>query len=276
MKITRTVLAAALVLLLVITSLACSLLTMPQTEELETKIYHFLKEKYPDLEFEIKGYTQDTYTSGKYVFQVFCKTTEIDFQIYLSSFLMTDSYTVTYANLAMEKTILALFGEELSETQIRSVQWLDLYADGSVGYKFRDVDLSQLPSTVSDIASIHRITLHATDSETVLQALQTVTEKLNAVGCSCDDIAFEWTQNDYTIVFSTNTFTLNHASREELLAFLSYVSKAKQSDEIVTVSYVSRMKYATLRLNEMEKGEKFSVFESQISENRTATAENVQ
>ena len=59
MKLTRTVLAAALVLLLVITSLACSLLTMPQTEELETKIYHFLKEKYPDLEFEIKGYTQD-------------------------------------------------------------------------------------------------------------------------------------------------------------------------------------------------------------------------
>ena len=71
MKISRILLTAVLTLVLLIGTVACTLLTTTYTEELETNIYAYLNEKYPDLEFEIKSYTQDTYTSGKYVFRVF-------------------------------------------------------------------------------------------------------------------------------------------------------------------------------------------------------------
>ena len=266
MKLTRIALTAVLLLFILGGAVACTLLTAPQTEELETEIYTYLDEKYPDLEFEIKSYTQDTYTSGKYVFQVFCKTTEIDFQIYRSSFLTTDSYTVTYANLAMEKLFFSFFGEEFCESQISSVQWLDSYADDQAGYKFRDIDLSALPDSVMGAEGLYRITLRATDTESVFQSIKAITEKLSAAGVPCDKIAFAWMQNDYTIVFSTNTFTLNDASDEEMLAFLAYVSEAKQSDENVTVSYISRFKYATLLLDELADGKQIPGFEERFSE----------
>ena len=252
MKISRILLTAVLTLVLLIGTVACTLLTTTYTEELETNIYAYLNEKYPDLEFEIKSYTQDTYTSGKYVFRVFCKTTEIDFEIHQSSFLTTDSYTVTYANLEIEKMFLTFFGDSLSEARIQSIQWLDLYADGSTGYKFRDVDLSQLPHSVSEVKNIYRISLLANDTDSVLQALKTMNDKLSTADVVCDQVTFEWLQNDFSILLTTNTFTLNTASEEEMVEFLSYLGEVRQSDGIITVSYIPRVKYATLFLDRLE------------------------
>ena len=270
MKCSRILLTAVLTLVLLIGAVACTLLTTTQTEELETKIYTYLGEKYPDLEFEIKDYTQDTYTSGKYVFHVFCKTTEIDFEIHQSSFLTTDSYTVTYANLEMEKMFLTFFGDSLSEAQIQSVQWLDPYADGSAGYKFRDVDLSQLPRSVSEVKNIYRISLLANDTDSVLQALQTVSDKLNTAEVVCEQVTFEWLQNDFSVTLTTNTFTLNTASEEEMIAFLTYLSEVRQSDGIVTVSYIPRVKYATIFLDKLENDKIIPGFEGRFPEAKTA------
>lgn len=270
MKCSRILLTAVLTLVLLIGAVACTLLTTTQTEELETKIYTYLGEKYPDLEFEIKDYTQDTYTSGKYVFHVFCKTTEIDFEIHQSSFLTTDSYTVTYANLEMEKMFLTFFGDSLSEAQIQSVQWLDPYADGSAGYKFRDVDLSQLPCSVSEVKNIYRISLLANDTDSVLQALQTVSDKLNTAEVVCEQVTFEWLQNDFSVTLTTNTFTLNTASEEGMIAFLTYLSEVRQSDGIVTVSYIPRVKYATIFLDKLENDKIIPGFEGRFPEAKTA------
>lgn len=266
MKFTRALLFVALALLLALGAIACSLLTTPQSEALETKIQNYLAEKYPDLDFEIRGYTQDTYTSGKYIFQVFCKNTEVDFVVYQSSFLITDSYTVTYANLVMEKKFIAFFGKELMTTYIQSVQWLDLYADGSTGYKFRDVDLTQLPASVSSVKSIYKMELFANNTEDVLQSIALISKKLNKSDISCDEITFEWKQNDYTINFTTNTYSLTTATEEELLGFLSYVDAARQSDEIVRISYVSRTKYAELFLNDIENPQNIPGFNHEPDE----------
>ena len=268
MKIAHIALTTVLVLLILIGAAACSFLTMPHSEELELKIYTYLEEKYPDLEFKIQGYTQETYTNGKYVFHVLCKTTEVEFQIYHSSFLTTDSYSVTYANLSAEKMLFTSLGESLTQTYIQSIQWLNPYADGNTGYKFRDVDLSQWQNSVSDIESIHKIKLSTADTDSTLQAIQAITEKLNSEGIACDRISFEWVQEDYTIVFNTNMFTLNNASNEEMLAFLSYLCDGKQSDENITVSYISRTKYATLFLDELENGESIPGFGNLNSEHR--------
>ena len=270
MKLTRIMPAIMILLLIVIGAAACTLLTAPHSETLETNIYAYLEEKYPDLEFEIKSYTQDTYTSGKYVFQIFCKTTEIDFQIYQSSFLTTDSYTVTYANQTVGNMLLSFFEESLPSVHIKSVQWLDLYADGNTGYKFRDVDLSQLPDTVSEIESIYRIELLSEDTADVTQALRSVAEILNSENVPCDKISFEWVQADYAIIFNTNMLTLNSASDEQLAAFLTYVEEAKQSDEIITVSYLTRIKYVGLFLDEIEDEKTIPGFGDPKTEEDTA------
>ena len=108
MKSVRIFLAAMLSLFILSGVAACNFLTTPPSEKLELNIYDYLEKKYPDLEFEIKSYTQDNYTSGKYVFNVSCKTTDIDFLVYQSSFLVTDSYSVTHANLSMEEMLIPL------------------------------------------------------------------------------------------------------------------------------------------------------------------------
>ena len=252
MKFTRILLTIILSLVILMGTVSCAFLTTTHSEDLELKIYNYLQEKYPNLEFEITSYKQDTFTSGKHVFDVTCKTTEIDFLVYQSSFLTTDSYTVTYANLAMEEMLVGILGETIMSTHAKSIQWLDLYADGNTGYRFREVDLKSLPDSALGIENIYKIVLPAQNTENALQSLKAITEKLNDEEIQCDTITFEWIQNDYTIEFTTNTYTLTKATDEELLGFLTYVDEAKKTDEFVTISFVSRIKKTQLFLDKTE------------------------
>ena len=263
MKFARILLTIALALVMLMGAVSCSFLTPPHSEELELKIYNYLQEKYPDLEFEITSYKQDTFTSGKYVFNVTCKTTEIDFLVYQSSFLTTDSYTVTYANLSMEEMLVGLLGKTIMSTHAKSIQWLDMYADGNTGYRFREVDLSALPDSVMGIENIYKIVLRSQDTETALQSIRAITEKLTDEEIQCDNVTFEWTHDDYTFEFTTNTHTLTKATDEELLGFLTYVDEAKKTDEFVTISFVSRIKKTSLFLDEMESTENIPGFSTQ-------------
>ena len=223
-------------------SVACTFLETPLSEEMELKIYEYLENKYPGLEFEIISYSQDTYTSGKYVFNVCCKTTNVDFLVYQSSFLITDSYTVTYANLAMEEKLVAVLGKIIMTDYAKSIQWLDIYADGNTGYKFRDVDLTELPDSVVGIDSIYRVVINAKNTAEAVESLKVITEKFDEATVHCSSITFEWVQNDYSIVFTTDTCTINDATEEELASFIDYVDGAKKNDEFITISYVSRIK----------------------------------
>ena len=278
MKFARVLLTIVLALVMLTGAVSCSFsfLTPPHSEELELKIYDYLQGKYPELEFEITSYKQDTFTSGKYVFNVTCKTTEIDFLVYQSSFLTTDSYTVTYANLSVEEMLVGVLGETIMSTHAKSVQWLDMFADGNTGYRFREVDLTTLPTSALEIEDIYKIVLNFQDMETTVQALKDITEKLTGEDIPCNTITFEWIQNDYTIEFTTNTYTLTEATEEELLGFLTYVDEAKKTDEFVTVSFVSRIKKTQLFLDEMESTENvpgFRVQQDVQSDNAEETAE---
>lgn len=252
MKIARALLTIALALCILSGALSCTFLNTQPAEELELEIYDYLGKKYPGLEFEIKSYTHDTYTSGKYVFNVFCKTTEIDFLVYQSSFLTTDSYTVTYANLSMEEMLVGILGENIMSNYAKSLQWLDVYADGNTGYRFREVDLSALPESAVGIDSIYRIVLYATNTDEALQSLRAVTEKLDESGIHCNKITFEWIQSDYSIAFTTDTCTINNASDEALTKFINYLDTAKQSDDLVTISFVSRLKRVEFSTQNMD------------------------
>ena len=242
MKIFRSLLIILLAFLILTGSVACTFLETPLSEEMELKIYEYLENKYPGLEFEIISYSQDTYTSGKYVFNVCCKTTNVDFLVYQSSFLITDSYTVTYANLAMEEKLVAVLGKIIMTDYAKSIQWLDIYADGNTGYKFRDVDLTELPDSVVGIDSIYRVVINAKNTAEAVESLKVITEKFDEATVHCSSITFEWVQNDYSIVFTTDTCTINDATEEELASFIDYVDGAKKNDEFITISYVSRIK----------------------------------
>jgi|GEM_PF-2500948 len=242
MKIARRTMTIALAVFVLIGCVGCSFLETSPSEKLETKIYGYLSEKYPGLEFEIKSYTQDHYTSGKYVVNVFCKTTEIDFLVYHSSFLTTDSYTVTCANIAMEEILLGILGKEITDTYVDSAQWLDIYADGSTGYRFREVDLSQMPFKPSDIRNIDHIYVHAKDIDDLAHAIKSVSEKLLAGGVLYENITFEWKLNDYTVLFTTNSNTLKQISDEEFDSVLKRIEEARQSDELVSIAPLSRTK----------------------------------
>lgn len=242
MKIFRALLTIILAFLILTGSVACTFLTPSLSEALELKIYDYLEQKYPDLEFEITSHSQDTYTSGKYIFNVFCKTTAIDFLVYQSSFMITDSYTVTYANLAMQEKLVGVLGKTVMDEYAKSIQWLDVYADGNTGYKFRDVDLTNLPESVVGIDSIYKVVINAQNTAEAFEALKIITEKFDHATVHCSSITFEWVQNDYTIVFTTDTCTINNATEEELTSFIDYVDGVKKNDEFVTISYVSRIK----------------------------------
>lgn len=242
MKIFRSLLIILLAFLILTGSVACTFLETPLSEEMELKIYEYLKNKYPGLEFEITSYSQDTYTSGKYVFNVCCKTTEVDFLVYQTSFLITDSYTVTYANLAMEEKLVAVLGKTIMTDYVKSIQWLDVYADGNTGYKFRDVELKELPDSVVGVDSIYRVIINAKNTAEAVESLKVITEKFDEATVHCSSITFEWVQNDYSIVFTTDTCTINNATEEELASFIDYVDGAKKNDEFITISYVSRIK----------------------------------
>ena len=88
MKFKR-ILSMLLMLSVLIVVSSCSFLPVSSSDKVETIVYDYLKNKYPDLTFEIKGYIHDTYTSGRYFFDVFCTTTSVDFTVHYSSFLTT-------------------------------------------------------------------------------------------------------------------------------------------------------------------------------------------
>jgi len=83
------------------------------------------------------------------------------------------------------------------------------------------VDLSQIPSRISDIENIYRIEILNTDTASTSQAIQDVAKTLSHAKIPCDKISFEWTYDDYAIVFNTNMFTLEQASEEYGIAMLS-------------------------------------------------------
>ncbi|MBR6743627.1 MAG: hypothetical protein IKM00_00210 [Clostridia bacterium] len=267
MKIARTVLTLALVLCIFVSAVGCSFINVTPSAELEQKIYDYLQGKYPGLEFEIKSYTRDIYTSGKYVFKVFCVTTGIHFLVYQSSFLTTDSYTVTYANLAMEEMLVGVLGETIMSDHAKSLQWLDTYADDATGYRFREVDLATVPDSAVGLESIYRITMYAQTTEEALHSLRAITEKLDESGIHCNSISFEWVQNDYTIIFTTDTCTINDSSDEAITTFIDYIDGATQTDDLVNISFVSRVKRVTFSTKDLDPEKFVPGFNENGSEN---------
>ena len=246
MKLKR-ILSALLLLSVLFGAAACSFLSVSSSEKVETTVYDYLKNKYPGLTFEIKSYTQDTYTSGRYVFDVFCTTTAVEFTVYHSSFLTTDSYSVVYANADMEKSLRSILGAEFDAQYAKTVQWKNLYVDGSDGYRFRNMDVTKIPYAPAEVSEIYRFALkadsYATEAEAV-QAMKNVIAKFADAGITLEKIVFQFSRGKDTVLLTTDTYTVQTASEETLENLLVHIKTAQETDMLVEVVYGADLKKA--------------------------------
>ena len=92
-------------------------------QKLYDKVYAHLNEKYKGVEFRINSHTQDVETSGKYTFQVTSITTGLDFEVIMTSMLISDSYYVVHANNQLRLNLFELIGSARSLICLEDIQW---------------------------------------------------------------------------------------------------------------------------------------------------------
>ena len=243
----KQILSVLLLLSVLIGASACSFLSVSTSDKVETAIYDYLNNKYPGLNFEIKSYTQDTYTSGRYVFQVFCSDTSVDFTVYHSSFLTTDSYSVIYANLRMEETLREMFGEEFNALYVDSVRWKDIYVEGCENYRFRDMDITKIPYAISEISDIRLFVLaddSCTDEAEAVDSMKAVIAKFAEAGVHLKKIVFQMKLGKDTIFLTTDAYSVQTADQTEFTERLVHIANAQGTDDFVQVFFGQDLKTA--------------------------------
>lgn len=217
--------------------------------KVQKRVLDYLNKKYKGLEFELLDYTQDEKTSGRYKIHVLCVTNDVEFDIYYSTLLTTDSYSVCHANSLMEKRINEVIDPKAAEfINIDSIQWFDLFEDGKAGYKFREIK-ADVSYDVKDLKEIYRIRL---DSETfktegaVYEAVQSIfmaIDILAAEGIVLDRVAFEFTAEEKPFLFETNTKSVKEADLKGLEAMFTTAEVALVPGENL---------YADKKVNKLE------------------------
>lgn len=137
------------------------IMTSCSSEKVVNAVNDHLEIEYPGQTFSVKEYTKRTETSGRYEVDVVCQNDNVDFQMYIySNILSTDSYSVEKANNVMSGLIvdqLTRIHGDVSDVY-KKIQWLDIYDDDAVDYRFRSVDISG-EITLEDAKSIYRVEL---------------------------------------------------------------------------------------------------------------------
>jgi len=224
MKYVRKIAAILFAVAFVLTICACT-----PSKKVQNKVQDYLDDKYKGMKFEFIDYTQDKETSGKYTIHVKCLTTNVDFEIFCTSMLTTDSYSVRWANSVMDTQINEALGDARSLACVEEVQWLDLYAEDSNGYKFRDVDAG-ISYELKDVKEIYRIKLSELESANeAAQCIYMVMTALDKKEVELDQATFEFTVDGKPILFTTDTSSIKQIPLEDLEAKF-YVAESSVKD----------------------------------------------
>lgn len=227
MKYMRKIAAVVLIISLVALICACT-----PSKKVQNEVYDYLNSKYKGLEFELLDYTQDKETSGRYTVFAKCLTTDVDFQIYVSSMLTTDSYSVSYANSVMDPQLMNTLGTARDVACVSEIQWLDLYETESNGYKFRSIG-SDISYDVKDVNEIYRIKLSGIESANdAAQCVYMAVTTFDMQGIELNSVTFEFTLNDTPILFTTDTASVKEIPLEDLEAkfYAAESSSGKESN----------------------------------------------
>lgn len=229
MKYMRKIAAVVLVISLVALICACT-----PSKKVQNEVYDYLNSKYKGLEFELLDYKQEKETSGRYTVFAKCLTTNVDFQIYVSSMFTTDSYSVSYANSVMDPQLMDTLGTAREAACVSEIQWLDLYEEESDGYKFRDVS-ADISYNVKDVNEIYRIKLSGVESANdAAQCVYMAVTTFDMQGIELDTVTFEFTLNDTPILFTTDTVSVKEIPLEDLEAkFYAAESSSEKESNIL-------------------------------------------
>lgn len=185
------------------------------SQKMQNKVYEYLNTKYKGLEFELVDYSQDKETSGRYIIDVKCVTNDVDFEIYASNLYISDGYSVSYANAYMEPLLTEALSDVKELAKIESVQWMDIFADNSNGYKFREV--GNISYEMTDIKEIYRVTLSDVESTNeATQCIYMVITQLDLKGVSLNKIVFDFRIGEVPILLTTDTASVKEASFVDL------------------------------------------------------------
>lgn len=190
--------------------------------KVQKRVFDYLNKKYKGLEFELVSFSQDEKTSGRYKIHVLCTTNNVEFDIYYSSLLTTDSYSICAANALMEKFINEAIDPNSAQfTNIADIQWFDLFEEGSAGYKFREVG-PDVSYELNQVKSIYRIRLASEDFEKegaineVVQSIFMAIDVLDAQGIELDKVTFEFTAEGKPFLFEASTELVKKADLRAL------------------------------------------------------------
>ncbi len=212
MKYVKRIAAAVLVLAFAFAIGACT-----PSKKVQDKVYNYLEEKYKGLEFELLDYKQDKETSGRYTVSAACKTTNVDFELFVSTMYVSDSYSVRWANSVMDEKLMAALGDAKELTYISDAQWLDLYEDGSNGYRFREVDTSMFSWELQDVKEIYRINLSGVPSaDEAAQSIYMIVTLLSSAGANLDKVTFDIQMEGKSLLFSTSTAAIKEIFLSDL------------------------------------------------------------
>ena len=224
----------ALILTLTLVILLCAS-CVSNDQKLYDKVYAHLNERYKGVEFRINGYTQDIQTSGKYTFDVTCLTTNIDFEVIMSSLLVSDSYLVTHANKRLEDRLFELVGSARTLICLDDVQYFDHYEKEGNGYRFNE-DEELISYSIEDLTFIYRVTLTGIeDSADAAQCVYMFCDILESKGIVLDEVTFSFSLNAEPILFTTDTNTVEQLESFEPLEEL--FEKSKSPSALDTIFY---------------------------------------
>lgn len=239
MKYVRKIAAILLIASLVLAVCACT-----PSKKIQNKVYEYLDNKYKGMEFALIDYSQDKETSGKYTINVKCLTTDVDFEIYYSSMFTTDSYSVRWANSVVDPQLIEALGDARSLACVEDVQWLDLYADDSNGYKFREVDAG-ISYNLENVKEIYRIRLSELESANeAAQCIYMVITALDKKEVELDKATFEFTVDGKPILFTTDTASIKQIPLEDLEAkFYTAESSLKDGNILYKNTVYNEIRY---------------------------------
>ena len=172
-----------------------------ENDELPKQAMEYLKNKYEKDTFEFSEIPKTKSVTGRYEFSVRSDDDGIDFDLYVYAFFITDSYSVTKANVKAQEKIRSLLNDE-TLASVKSVTVYPVYDDGGTDYRFTSVPLDA-ETSITDIDSI--VLNETDDSRSVAALVKSVSGQLDSGGLKLEHIRFVFDLDGYTVNVDTDT-----------------------------------------------------------------------
>lgn len=223
-KILAFVLVGCIVLLL--------FLSCDKNKEYSKMALDYLEEKYDDKDFSVNSVIREGKTSGRYVVNAQSSDDKVSFDVFVySSILISDGYSVTKANLNMNK----LFDDVLAENELKesvdSITWLRLYNELDTDYSFVSVENPDQVAS-EDVQNIYKVVLSdKLDMEEISKVIKTLSDALAENFLELKDVTYEFVLDGKTYNATLPVSVTVDKSSDEIKEFIQEKIDAQSENE---------------------------------------------